>query len=84
MEDNFVNSDPDPNFKKNVLSKPKPKIMKLKRIFNQLNTKNKSSRQILIWILTNPDPESLKKILFSPSAYNLISLLRFLLKEAFM
>ena len=55
MEDYFVNSDPDPNFKKNVLSKPKPK-MKLKRIFNQLNTKNKSSRQILIWILTNPDP----------------------------
>ena len=43
-----------------------------------------SMRPLIMIILTNPDPESLKKILFSPSAYNLISLLRFLLKEAFI
>ena len=43
-----------------------------------------SMRPLIMIILTNPDPESLKKILFSPSAYNIISLLRFLLKEAFM
>ena len=43
-----------------------------------------SMRPLIMLILTNPDPESLKKILFSPSAYNIISLLRFLLKSVYI